>query len=782
MPGDNRHDGYLPLIESLNANFIHVFPQFMPPSFFSALDRTELVYAQDIYVSGWADDLLDPAFQQLSVEHIRRVIDHTYGVGCPGRLVFFSVGDEINAGTIYRTDTGHPEVHDFNGNYLHLTDETPSEVAIAQLMDAAMTYEVQTYGARHLYTHTSWTHIGPVASRPDLEVVPGSVFSADFGDLICMNVYAYARGVVTSPPGSSTGTPYQGYIEDLAAMSQKPVIITQVGLSTSPIAPEPSIPGFGGNTAEEVCAAYAQVWDDLQTARGAERIAGLAWFEFMDEWWKSGDRAVDENTHEDDDPEEWFGIYQVTQAGLAPKGGIPETVRTLFAQGQPHLTHTFAAGLSLVSIPVVPANADPRQLGFEDPMWLRWNPGAGVYVSYVADPTRYTWFDDAAGVPGRGYWAEFGSQASVSVAGTCPAADRQFIVPLAVGAGGGWVQIGCPWLEGVPWRASGTGGLLVRTASEEKTLAEAKAAGWCEDCAWGYQPGAGYELVCDPATWSGAPRDRLEAWQGYWFYAFQPCDLVVPSVLEGVSGQAARKTGEGGSDWWLSIMATSHGLTSASVTLGQAEHPLRMAAPPPFEKQVQLRAMSGGTAVAVDLAGRNLSPRWRLEVSADAGATQVNLSWPDMSRVPRQFYPVLVDEATGKRVYMRTSSAYTYASDRDGSARQFAVEMSGDAEPGLAVIGVVAAQAPGGTVALNMTLSSPAIVDVDVLNMAGRVVGAMCQGRECPSGLASLAWNGVGSKGTRLPGGRYLVRVVARADNGQQATALAPLQLRGIYP
>lgn len=29
------------------------------------------------------------------------------------------------------------------------------------------------------------------------------------GDLICLNVYTYARGVMTSPPGSVSGTTYQ---------------------------------------------------------------------------------------------------------------------------------------------------------------------------------------------------------------------------------------------------------------------------------------------------------------------------------------------------------------------------------------------------------------------------------------------------------------------------------------------------------------------------------------------------------------------------------------------
>ena len=64
------------------------------------------------------------------------------------------------------------EVHDFQGKHITLTNRTAAEVAVAQLMDGAMAYELSRYGRRHLYCHTSWTHIGPLANRPDLDVPP----------------------------------------------------------------------------------------------------------------------------------------------------------------------------------------------------------------------------------------------------------------------------------------------------------------------------------------------------------------------------------------------------------------------------------------------------------------------------------------------------------------------------------------------------------------------------------------------------------------------------------
>jgi hypothetical protein len=330
LPNDNRYMTHLVMIKNLNTNFIHVFPQFMPQNFFIALDATNLFYAQDIYINGYTNDLLDDTFQTDSIAHIKNVIDHTYSYGRPDRLVFFSIGDEINAGTIYRTDTNHPSIKNFDGNYIKLANRTPSEVAIAKLMDSAISYEVNTYGVKHLYSHTSWTHIGPVP-RPDLEVTTQSIFFPDFGDIICMNIYTYARGVITSPPGSITHTSYQGYLEDLIKISTKPIIITQVGLSTSPITPNPDIPDYGGNSYPKVAAVYSQVWKDVKTAKGSRAINGLAWFEFLDEWWKTGD-PNDEKTHADNDPEEWFGLYRVNPDNtLSAKGNIPETIRNLFS-------------------------------------------------------------------------------------------------------------------------------------------------------------------------------------------------------------------------------------------------------------------------------------------------------------------------------------------------------------------------------------------------------------------------------------------------------------------
>ncbi|MGI6657402.1 MAG: hypothetical protein ACOX5Z_11420 [Desulfobulbus sp.] len=332
-PGnDDRYTRHMRLLQQMNVNFLHVFPRLMPSGFFAALDATDFVYGQDIWVWPYEDDFLNPAFQDKTFNDIKEVIDHTYKVGRPDRLVFFSIGDELQARCIASTNARHPEVRDYKGKHLSVTNRTPTEVAMAQLVDRAMDYELRTYGQRHLYCHTSWTHVGPIADRPDLEVSPADILVPDMGDLICMNIYTYANGVRTSKPGSTTGTPFQGYLEQLAAETNKPILITQVGLATSPNEPRPWVPGFGGHRIEDVPDDFRAIWRDLRTAKGTDRYAGLVFFEMHDEWWKSA-KSAEQSLHQDqDDPEQWFGVYSVDRSGaLQPKGKIPETIGELFA-------------------------------------------------------------------------------------------------------------------------------------------------------------------------------------------------------------------------------------------------------------------------------------------------------------------------------------------------------------------------------------------------------------------------------------------------------------------
>lgn len=331
-PGDdNRYQEHLGLMKDMGVDYLHVFPMQMPPKFFAALDQTEMFYGQDIWIWAYEEDYLAETYLTKTSQDIKVAIDHAYKFGRPDRLVLFSVGDELQAASVIRTDTRHPKVRNFKGKHIEVTNRTPTEIAIARLIDGAMEYELSTYGQRHLYCHTSWTHIGPITDRPDIEVPKESAINPNIGDLVCLNIYTYANGVRTSSSGSVTGTSYQGYIEDLAAQSSKPIFITQVGLSTSPYEPKAWVPGFGGHKVEDVPKEFSAIWQDIRTAKGKEKFCGVSFFELQDEWWKSGEDPTDSSRHENSDPEEWFGLFEVgPDLHLVPKGNIPETLGKLY--------------------------------------------------------------------------------------------------------------------------------------------------------------------------------------------------------------------------------------------------------------------------------------------------------------------------------------------------------------------------------------------------------------------------------------------------------------------
>ncbi len=330
---DGRFAQHLSMMRELGINYLHVFPRHMPAGFFEALDKEDLVYGQDIWLFPYEPDFLDPGYQARQLDVIKDVIDHTYKAGRPERLVLFSIGDELQAASVSSTNAKHPDLTEYLGKHVVVRNRNASEVAMAKLMDEAMDYELSRYGGRHLYCHTSWTHIGPISDRPDLEVRPEDALVPDMGDLICMNIYTYANAVRSSGPGRSTGTSYQGYLEQLAWESYKPVLITQVGMSTSPVEPKAWVPGFGGHSHEVVATAFEQIWKDLKSAQGRDQFYGLVFFEWQDEWWKSGETSDDAFHHAEEDPEEWFGIYELgPENRLIPKGRIPETIKRIYTE------------------------------------------------------------------------------------------------------------------------------------------------------------------------------------------------------------------------------------------------------------------------------------------------------------------------------------------------------------------------------------------------------------------------------------------------------------------
>ncbi len=443
----------------------------------------------------------------------------------------------------------------------------------------------------------------------------------------------------------------------------------------------------------------------------------------------------------------------------------------------PGASHTFAAGLGMVSVPVQCYEEDPGQLGFEGNKWARWHPQSGDYVYYASDTEHFTWFDSPNSVPGKGYWACFGGSVSATVFGTLPSDSQEYIISIDPGSGTGWVQIGCPRLVEIPWSISGAGALKVRKNGQEKTLAEAEAAGWCGHFAWGHSQRVGYELVFDPSVSPVGTRAELAPWEGYWFQAHGPCQLVIPPVSASLTAVTRPRAKRDEGNWSMAIaVVTDTGVRSQAV-VGQAKQAWQIDVPPSFGNYVAAQTVEGDRRLGVDLKSRDETPVWLLEAETDVAGAEMTLSWADLSELPNHYRPVLVDLASGQRRYMRTTRNYTCTASKDDKVRRFKVEMVPSGEYGQVMVNVAATAARGGAVDVRVSLSAAAGVDIEVLNIAGRHVATICRDRQCEGGVTVLSWNGLSHRGTRLPAGRYLMRATARAEDGQQASGIAALQM-----
>lgn len=137
-------------------------------------------------------------------------------------------------------------------------------------------------------------------------------------DYISYNIYSYdPERIRDHQAGPITGTPYQGYIAALKkCYPTKPLVIIETGLPNSESAVGldqeqllPRYPAYrrGGLTQEQIAEGLADRYWDARLLRNEGDpnivVAGLAIFEWNDEWHKVGNP-----NNQADDPEEHFGL------------------------------------------------------------------------------------------------------------------------------------------------------------------------------------------------------------------------------------------------------------------------------------------------------------------------------------------------------------------------------------------------------------------------------------------------------------------------------------------
>ena len=103
---------------------------------------------------------------------------------------------------------------------------------------------------------------------------------------------------------------------------------------------------------------------------------------------------------------------------------------------------------------------------------------------------------------------------------------------------------------------------------------------------------------------------------------------------------------------------------------------------------------------------------------------------------------------------------------------------TGTAGVATAMVTFLAAMPTAAGAELVLTLAAPAEVRAEVLNIAGRPVRLIANGRPMPAGTQRLVWTGQSDAGLPVPNGPYLIRVTARGEDGTSSEALRTVTVR----
>ena len=339
--------------------------------------------------------------------------------------------------------------------------------------------------------------------------------------------------------------------------------------------------------------------------------------------------------------------------------------------GVPHSFPVDKNGLYLMSVPVLPLLGDPAAalgLPADQFMLARWKPnapGGGSYDIYPAiEPIQ----------PGRGYWLRVLSDVTVGVDGIAPPTTDDVVVPLYAG----WNMIGCARNVGVDLGQL----LLQRGASDSSSWDDAMKNGWIQSGVWGYDQTNGY-----------LPATQLAPWGGYWVRCLLPEGLSL--IFPATSGAAAQvrahrprvatTTSPFGRTTWTVPLVLQVGPFKSTATMGAAAtaqegYDVRhdLLAPPALADQPALRfvhtdwSANSGEYVS-DIRGVASRGPWRLRVTGVPPGARALLRWPDLSSLPLDLRPVLVDPVAHREVTLRTTASYDFLGTNP--PREFTIEL-----------------------------------------------------------------------------------------------------------
>lgn len=426
---------------------------------------------------------------------------------------------------------------------------------------------------------------------------------------------------------------------------------------------------------------------------------------------------------------------------------------------------SFPAGVQMVGPPIIPTDLHPATLFGIDRSQLqyaRYNTTTGTYDKYTADPLP----TNLRLKLGAGFFIKLPHAVQVTPSGSsAPSGDFDVVLKK------GWQQLGNPFFGALDFSAS-----TVTVGGNTMDLSSAEAAGYLRAYCWVYNRTTGDYNLVHPQY--GAV-SSVPAWGGMWVYALKGCTLTLhrPTGTATGSGGAVGLLSTSGDEWVVQLVARGASGADTFNYCGVRASGSGILSPPAAAARPELTFGSGPASVATAFsAAAQAELGWSMELRWPAGEGTVEVLWPDLSTVPREYSLTLCDLDTGKRVSMRHQTGYALDTNGEEGVRHLRVEATKSSGAGVRIASV-SAQSTGTGAQVAFSLTAAASCEVSVVNIAGRPIRTVETGRLRAAGANVVLWDGRGETGTSVPRGTYLVRVTAKADDGTVASALSPLRL-----
>jgi hypothetical protein len=237
---------------------------------------------------------------------------NTTGADVSPWLIGYIVGIETDEEFVENTNAQNPDKKDFSGEFFKAAPgASPYENYLAFMFETAIAYEQETYGEQHPISFTNWPTTDPL-SHPNepYEIEDGTTVDAEHiytSDKFTAGMFASYHNYPYYPTFMYYGDkyqtyvnkygeidPYMGYLVDLKAHHNMPVLVAEYGLSTSRGLNHLNwVTGYsqGRLTEKEQGEMDAHLFRDIVDAN----YAGGMVFTWQDEWFKRSWNTSDFN-------------------------------------------------------------------------------------------------------------------------------------------------------------------------------------------------------------------------------------------------------------------------------------------------------------------------------------------------------------------------------------------------------------------------------------------------------------------------------------------------------